>query len=93
MTFLDAHASLYLLVPACPPGRLPVPVSLRIVNATSTSHNPPHCLPDIIRRMEQSTECALPFPSAISQFKICARMNQSLFPPFTGAEIVKARLR
>jgi hypothetical protein len=46
--------------------------------------------PDIIRHIEQSTVCALPFPSAISYFKICAQMNQSLIPPFTGAEIVKA---
>ena len=54
------------------------------VNETSTSHNPPLWLPDIIRLIEQSTVCALPFPSTISYFRICARMNQSLIPPFTG---------
>ena len=31
--------------------------------------------------------------SAISYFKICARMNQSLIPPFTGAEIVKVNFK
>ena len=31
--------------------------------------------------------------SAISYFKICARMNQSLIPPLTGVEIVKATLK
>jgi hypothetical protein len=36
---------------------------------------------------------SLPFPSAISYFKICAQMNESLIPPFTGAEIVKATLK
>ena len=34
--FLDAHASLYLLVPVRPSARPPVSVSLRRVNATST---------------------------------------------------------
>ena len=48
-------------------------------------------LPDIIRHIEQSTVCALPFASEAYYFKICAGMNQSLIPPFTGAEIVKAR--
>jgi hypothetical protein len=30
---------------------------------------------------------------AMSYFKICARMNQSLIPPFKGAEIVKANFK
>ena len=40
--------------------------------------------------VEMEDVCALPFPSAISDFK---RMNQSLTPPFTGAEIVMATLK
>ena len=29
----------------CPSARLPIPVSFRIINATSISHNPPHAHP------------------------------------------------
>jgi hypothetical protein len=56
-------------------------ISSKLILQTSTWHNPPHSLPDIIRRIEQITVCALPFSSAISYFKICAWMNQSLIPP------------
>jgi hypothetical protein len=31
--------------------------------------------------------------SVISYYPICEQMNQSLIPPFTGAEIVKANFQ
>ena len=49
--FLDAHASLYLLVSARPSAR--PPVSLKIVNATSTSHTPPQYGPSKARNSNE----------------------------------------
>jgi hypothetical protein len=43
---------------------------------------------EVIQSLENYTEM-----SAISKFKICARMNQSLIPPFKGAGIVKTILK
>jgi hypothetical protein len=39
---------------------------------------------DVFLDLNEALENKVLFPSAISYFKICAGMNQSLIPPFTG---------